>query len=547
MDDAQDHDFHRQTLPSEIPAMAVDIQSLQRAYDQSPYQSLPFPQSAPERIAAIAHVFGVSTPDPSTARVLELGCASGGNLIPFTARNPRASALGIDLSGRQVADGQATIRALALANIQLRQADLSTLDETLGTFDYIICHGVYSWVPAHVRDALMRICERHLSPTGVAFVSYNTYPGWKAKEIVRDAMLFRSAGQDEPRARLQSARAMIDFLDSAAQPASVLSRVITEYSSTIRDSNDDYVLHEFLEPNNLPCYFHDFLAHASMHGLAYLAEAEPAIMFATNLAREIAEPLLRDYGTDQRQLEQFMDFISNRTFRQTLLFREDRNRQARYRLADDRLRTLHYAADLPCMDGAADYDARPQRFGRSVQHAAGLASPIMKAAAVVLSEAWPATVSVDALMAGIEQKIGNCPPQAEQQLMQFLGVLVRRGIGFYRLQPVVAHRKAGTMPRVADVTRRHAAWIAASGADAHIFNIWHEPVALNAMSMEVLPLLDGQHDADALVAALHVAVQRGRLGFSRHGIALADAELAAEIRHQLEGFLAQLQDMKLLQ
>jgi SAM-dependent methyltransferase len=526
--------------------MQANTDLTRQAYDNQPYLSLPFPHCAPERIAAIAHLFGLSTPDPATARVLELGCAAGGNLIPYAARNRGATALGVDLSGRQVADGQRMVQALGLDNIQLKQGDIARLADSPGTFDYVICHGVYSWVPAHVRDAIMHICERQLSSNGVAYISYNTYPGWKAKEVIRDAMLFRSVRQQDPQLRLQAGRSMIDFLGRSVAPDSVIARIVGQYAPTVRDGRDDYVAHEFLEPNNLPCYFHDVLAHAADHGLAYLADAEVATMFATNLPPDVAEPLLKEYGGDQRQLEQCMDFIGNREFRQTLLFREGLKRSAGYRLDDQRLRGLHYTADLPCLDGTVSYDARPQRFGSMSAHVATLATPVFKAAAVLLTEAWPGTLSVKAMAAGIQDRIGAPPEQVEPQLLQFLAMLVRRGIGTFRLQPVAGSRKAGPRPLVPAITRRHAALLAASGNGGHVFNDWHEPIMLDAASMEILALLDGAHGIDDMLAVLRQAAGTGRLP-GPAAPAPAAAASDAELRRRIDDFLVRLEDMKLLQ
>jgi len=136
------------------------VDRLAADYDAAPYDSHAFPQSAPGQLAAIAHLFGLDTPEVSTARVLEIGCASGGNLIPFAAQHPQARAVGIDLSPV-----------------------------------FVICHGVYSWVPANVQEAILAAFRSLMAPEGVGYLSYNVYPGWKAKEIVRDAMLFRGGGR----------------------------------------------------------------------------------------------------------------------------------------------------------------------------------------------------------------------------------------------------------------------------------------------------------------------------------------------------------------
>jgi 2-polyprenyl-3-methyl-5-hydroxy-6-metoxy-1,4-benzoquinol methylase len=120
-------------------------------------------------------------------------CAAGGNLIPFAARHPEASALGVDLSTVQVSQGVAAIAHAGLSNVQLRAFNIADIDASFGQFDYIVCHGVYSWVPGPVQDAILRICSENLAPNGVAYVSYNVYPGWKSREIVRDAMILRGS------------------------------------------------------------------------------------------------------------------------------------------------------------------------------------------------------------------------------------------------------------------------------------------------------------------------------------------------------------------
>lgn len=162
--------------------MATTIEQVRAYYNQFPYSSHAYPHSAPEQLQAIAHVFGHSAPSVGTARVLELGAAGGGNLIPAAIRNPAMRAVGVDLSDVQVEMARARAHELGLQNIEFVQADLAELEgEALGEFDYIICHGLYSWVPPQVQEAMLRICGNNLAPGGLAFVSYNTYPGWKGK------------------------------------------------------------------------------------------------------------------------------------------------------------------------------------------------------------------------------------------------------------------------------------------------------------------------------------------------------------------------------
>ena len=98
---------------------------------------------------------GVAVPSVSQARVLEVGCGDGTNVIPMAAALPAARFVGCDLSERALAAGRRTIDALGLSNIALVQDDLRTLPLEDGDFDFIIAHGVYSWVPHDVAEKVL--------------------------------------------------------------------------------------------------------------------------------------------------------------------------------------------------------------------------------------------------------------------------------------------------------------------------------------------------------------------------------------------------------
>jgi len=162
------------------PDDAVD--QLRAAYDLTPYCSNSFPQSAPGQLAAIAHLFGLEAAEVATSRVVEIGCAAGGNLIPFAAAHPQARVVGVDLSQVQIDHGRRRVQALNLDNLRLIAGDIARMNlAELGQFDFVIAHGVYSWVPTEVQEALLSAFRRLLVPEGITYISYNVYPGWKSK------------------------------------------------------------------------------------------------------------------------------------------------------------------------------------------------------------------------------------------------------------------------------------------------------------------------------------------------------------------------------
>ena len=171
------------------------------AYDQVLYPGFPLAQTHPDRLATIAGLLGMTPARPDRSQVLELGCGDGGNLIPMAVELPGSEFTGIDLAQPGIARGRAISEALGLKNISLRQMDLLAAGADLGQFDYILAHGLYSWVPAHVRDGVLRICRTNLAHDGVAYVSYNAYPGFHRREIFRGMMLHHVRNVQDPSKR----------------------------------------------------------------------------------------------------------------------------------------------------------------------------------------------------------------------------------------------------------------------------------------------------------------------------------------------------------
>ncbi|WP_326546053.1 class I SAM-dependent methyltransferase [Mycolicibacterium sp. ND9-15] len=522
------------------------VDRLRADYDAVPYESYAFPQTTPEHLAAVAHVFGLDTPAVSTARVLEIGCAAAGNLIPFAANHPHAHAVGIDLSRTQIDEGRRRTQALGLGNVELYRGDIAAMDLTaLGQFDYIICHGVYSWVPENVQEAILRSFGDLLAPEGVAYISYNVYPGWKAKEIVRDAMLLRGGDRTHPAEKLSYARGMIDFLEQVAPADSVLARALADFRAERSHANDFYMLHEQLETVNAPCYFLDFGRRTEPYRLAYLADAEPQTMFARNYGEKVAVPLLKECGHSQVLVEQYLDFVANRTFRQSLLVRGKRGPQISYNLDRRRFDGLHFAAWLPPADTEPRLDDSQQEYGESPRNLF-TRHPGVKAALRALNACWPWTLSRQQLLDEVDSELDRAgvAPASDQdeRINDLLEALIIRGLVRYRLEPV-APGPTDSPLRLREPVRRMAE-LALKDGKPYAVNVWHEGVYVSPVDSYLLPLLDGSRDRDALVAELIRLARADIIRFERDGRRLSGEEelrdAAAEWFDTLPHRLAQM-------
>jgi methyltransferase-like protein/SAM-dependent methyltransferase len=506
------------------------------SYDDVPYESLPFVQTHPSRLATVATLFGLNPPPVNRCRVLELGCAAGGNLIPMAEALPDSWFVGVDLSARQIADGERIVHKTGLANISLRHASITDIDETFGHFDYILCHGVFSWVPRPVQDRILEVCANHLSPSGVAYISYNTYPGWHMRGMIRDMMRYHALRFDSSEQRIGQARALLDFLAQTARKDTgayaVLLRSELEF---MREQSDHYIYHEQLEDVNEPQYFHEFAGRAGARGLRYLGEARISTMVTGNFGAEV-QKTLATLATDQIQTEQYLDFVRNRTFRETLLVRADQTPD--WSIAPERLYGLHLASGAKLVGKRIDLTSTaPAQFQSRSGMVISTSGPLFKAAMLALAEAWPGTLPFAELLTLSLAKLGRSE-EADDASTLALGLLnayVSSDLLELHAIPMIFAHTAGEKPLALAHARLRA-------ADGHltVANRRHEVVRLSDLNLHLLPLLDGTCNRDDLVNALTAKALAGDLTIQKSGQPLTDP---SEVHTALSATLAPSLDL----
>jgi len=281
-------------------------------YNQIPYPTVPSPETHPDRLAAVATLFGM-TPAPVTAcRVLEIGCGTGGNLIPMAYRLPGSRFTGIDLAETAIAAGRRAADELQLANLDLIAMDLREIGPAVGEFDYIVAQGVYSWIPDDLRDRLLAVCRERLAPQGVAYVSYNALPGRYVRMMLRDMMVYHTRNCADPRERIEQARSLLRMLGEAHLASAAWQPMLDQEIRLELKGTEGWFFHDDLAPINDSFYVRDFAARAARHSLQYLGDAETHLMFDTTTSLDWV-------GGDIIEREQYFDFLALRRFRQTLL------------------------------------------------------------------------------------------------------------------------------------------------------------------------------------------------------------------------------------
>ena len=296
----------------------------QTIYKELGYKSYPFPFTTPAYLEAYGALVGLNTPPAKTARVLELGATYGGNIISQAVFNPEATFVGIELSQDQVEKGNQIICDAKLENVSLVQGDILNFDESMGTFDYIIAHGFYSWINDEMKDKLLNIISNHLADNGIAYVSYNTYPGWHTMEEVRQLMLFANRGQDKltHKEKVLRGKTVGSLVGAQILNYDNLKERNSKFLGALRSvmqKDDYYVGHDHLEPHNDPCYFYQFNDHLKAHNLAYVCDADLTLSMVRTYDESIAAKLEQLAPNSQADQEQYLDFILDTTFRKSII------------------------------------------------------------------------------------------------------------------------------------------------------------------------------------------------------------------------------------
>ncbi len=282
------------------------------SYDALPYESACCKHSHPDALYNVAQSNDFSAVKYDTARILELGCGLGGNLIPYALAFPGAACIGIDLSEQQIDEAQELAAALKIDNIDFQCDDITNINKDFGSFDYILCHGVFSWVPQDVRLKILELCRDLLTPNGLAVISYNALPGWHFDNALRDAMRFHTRACTTGD-KIAPAREFYDFLAAHSYEDTPFRKAykafLQDEAKVLSGLSDTYLYHDQLAAENAAFYLKDFADMAQKHGLDYVGDAVQGKVALDKEAQGFLKTI--DNVVDR---EQYYDFLTNRRF-----------------------------------------------------------------------------------------------------------------------------------------------------------------------------------------------------------------------------------------
>ena len=293
-------------------------------YSELLYKSNPFNYTVPALLEANGKLYGLTPKDSRKARVLELGSSFGGNIITQALYNPEAEYVGIDLTAEQVRKGNEIIEKIGLTNIKLIEKNILDVNEDFGKFDYIIVHGVFSWVPENVKDKIIKICNENLNEEGIAYISYNTYPGWKEPDKIREMMIYANKYFPEISLGDKNQRGKA-FISIVAEQMKLYEDIVEKKGDFIKqieellEMQDYYVAHEYLESFNHPLYLNEFVDLIKKENLQYVSDVALRLSIISTYNQDTVNKLQQLSQGDHVIKEQCLDFILDTKFRRSLI------------------------------------------------------------------------------------------------------------------------------------------------------------------------------------------------------------------------------------
>ncbi|WP_323738298.1 methyltransferase regulatory domain-containing protein [Candidatus Trichorickettsia mobilis] len=530
-----------------VNLQVAKVDNIGKSYDNVTYDSDTFPQSSLYHLMTLGVLFGMNPVKPGQARVLELGCGIGGNLIPHAINYSEAEFVGVDLSKTQIDEANKHVVKLGLKNIKFHHCSITDIDESWGKFDYIIAHGLLSWVPEFVKNKIFEVYSKNLSENGIAYISYNALPGWNMIRSIREMMLYHTRKTNDLREKYIQAKSFLDFMLKNTDVDSPYSKIIKKEVEILANAPDYYFIHEHLEEYNKQYRFFEFIQKAKQNGLQYLSETDLAIMFPDNLPENVAK-ILKQFN-DFIEIQQYMDFITNRRFRTTLLCHD--NIQLNRSININSIKQFNFQSYLATEKEITNNDIVNPRttinFINKLDSDIKITTthPIMKAVLYVLKENLRNPISFSKLVEEANIKLGGKSLDViEKALSDHIVGLVFQGHIQITLQADRPKRDL-EKPKLSTLSLYQVK----NRTDLWVTNIFHEKVTINKVQKIMMSYMDGHNKKKDIIDLTTSYIKANRININdllNTKITLSSDKLKGSLLQVLNDTIYSLNQMAVL-
>ena len=494
----------------------------EQGYDEIPYHGYPFEYNKPENLKTIGALFGIDAPKLETARVLELGCSDGGNLLRFAEAYPKSYTLGVDLSKVEINNGQKVLNELKLKNIELKAMSITDLDESYGKFDYIICHGVFSWVPDFVKDSILEVSKKLLNKNGLAFISYNTLPGWNMINSVRELMVYHSENFGNVHDKITQSRAVLNFIQESLDGQNTPHAQFMQFSAqNMAKKEDHYLRHEYLAEENRAFYFNEFIEQARANGLEYIGDTDVQRMYIGNLPKQAMEKL----GTikDIVRTEQYMDFINNTQFRCTVLTHKES--KISRDITDKTIQKFYYTCNINLLEDTINIedDSKASFYiDNNKERTISTSSPEMKAVLYTLSKNIGNPLSVEELIKEANLLVPKASKEViKQNIFANFASLIFSGSIKYLVEKPTSIYKISNKPKISKLAM-HQIQSPKHNGIYWITNSMNQIMTIQAHLVSIVQCIDGTNTIEQLKEKAFADLKSGKISANENDQKITD-------------------------
>lgn len=490
------------------------------------YEALPFVETHPDHLGAIRTLFGLAPVPPQRFRLLEIGTATGGNILPMAAAFPQCQFVALDRAEESLSVAKRHAEQADISNIVLHLADVREFEDEPASFDYIVCHGVYSWIPNDARLALRRLIRRHLAPAGVAYISFNTLPGWHLRGALRDMLRREVRGIEAQSDRVIKARKFLQFMATNFESSDPARAWLSSELSILSEMSDHYLLGEHLVEHNQPEYFEDFVRDMADVGLAFVTDAHVPLVFPDRLGSDVVQAL-RDRGPDFLRMQHALDLVELRCFRRAVLCRDDASLDRR--VVASRIESLTVRSRLELLEEMPDLTEGVEVSFKGQSGAVATDQAPLKAALVELAVRSPRGMTFESLASSVALRLG------------FLGLghdmrarLSRNLLGLYTKGAIDLWSQEKPLmcaPSDRPCVFSFARYQAREGSD-FCTSLLHEAVRVDSFDRAMMRRLDGTNGLSEVVSAVVEDARAGIVSVEMNGAACVDREVFEEIAEQ---------------
>ncbi|MCB0319946.1 MAG: methyltransferase domain-containing protein [Bdellovibrionales bacterium] len=509
------------------------------SYDQVQFSSRPTPERTPSRFWVVGALRGMRPVLPSRAKFLEIGCSTGRHLLFLAELYPEAHFLGVDSSGEQIAQAVSLQRTLGLKNVEFLCSDIQNFAVQEFAYDYILCHGLYSWCSKPLQNRVFEILQHGLTETGIAYVSHNSLPGWGARQSVRDILALFDDPKLPATERVHRARQVIqgaeDLLVDAYRPHGMLLR--EELERNLQRS-ESFFIHELLAQNVSGSSLQDMSHHAAQYGMRYLGDANPQRMSQFDKRRDdLPEDFKRDTSDKRAQL---LDILFPSSFRGSLWVRQS------HELAEELQSELipqTYISSPLMLETELHHDGELDSFRMTPFYGPGdnvveVRAPALKHVLLELSHSWPTPVAFSDILRRVAKSVTFAEGE-EERLREEISALFIQGVLDIYSEAIPIAKDVSEYPEVMKFAQY-------SHADGWVTTLRNEIFQLDSLDEKLLPLLDGKRSFDELLVSIKEGIKNGELSMQVEGKPVSERGMAETLQDELRARLEVYAEQALL-